>query len=281
MIARAAVALAVLAHAVPALAEFEGVAELRMTGTEGGQAIDGKGRVFLSAAGWRMEMEVKLPGVAQPTPGAQAKPPAQVHRLVTLGKASSPGKSWMLNERTKTYHVVEADPAREQARQGEQDWKITRLGQDTVAGFPCTTIKAERPGQDESYEACLAKDFVSEAWLKSARQGKEWWVGAARKAGYTGYPVRLVGRARDGAERHRMEIVKVERKKIASSVFEVPAGYKEGSMIDVMAQSPEQQRQLEEAQRQAADALKDMSPEQRKMIEDLMKKHGAGQGQQP
>jgi hypothetical protein len=280
MIARVAVAAALLCSALPALAEFEGVADLKMTGKEAGQALDGTGKVYLSPVGWRMEMEMKLPESAQLPNGAKAKPPTRVHRMVSFGKIAEPNKSWIVNDRNKTYHVVEADKDANRDAREEQDWKVTKLGSDTVAGFSCTNIRAERTGRDETYEACLAKDFISDSWLKSAKEGKEWWVAAARKAGYTGYPVRLIGRAKDGSERHRMEIVKVERRKVPASMFAVPAGYKEGSMMDVMM-DPDQQRQMQEAQRKAAESMKKMSPEQRKMMEEMMKKYGGGQQQAP
>jgi hypothetical protein len=276
MIARAAVAAAVLAHALPALAEFEGVADLRMTGKEAGQALDGTGKVYLSPVGWRMEMEMKLPEAIQTPSGVKAQPSARLHRMVSFGKIAEPNKSWIVNDRNKTYHVVEADKDAHHEQRDEQDWKVTKLGSDKVAGFSCTNVKAERAGHDQIYEACLAKDFISDAWLKSAKEGDEWWVAAARKAGYTGYPVRLIGRAADGTERHRMEIVKVERRKVPASMFAVPAGYKEASMMDVMM-DPEQQRQMQEAQRKAAEAMKNMSPEQKKMMEEMMKKYGGDQ----
>lgn len=274
MTARAVAVAAVLAHAVPALADFEGIADLRMTGQDEGHSVSGTGRIWLSPVGWRTEIDLKLERSAAAA-GAQGMPASQVHRVVAIGKAASPGKTWLLNEQTKTYHVMDGGAERRGPR--EEGWKITKLGKDTVAGFSCTRIKAERPGHDEVEEACMAKDFVSDALLKSAKEGREWWVGAARKAGYPGSPMRVVTRGADGSEKHRMEIVKVERRAVPASTFEVPAGYREGTMMDVQAQTPEQRRQLQELQRQAAERMKDMSPEQRKMMEEMMKKYGAGQ----
>ena len=105
----------------------------------------------------------------------------------------------------------------------------------------------------------------------------EWWDKAAKKAGIHGYPMRIIAKTAAGKEKHRFEVVKVERRKVPASAFEVPAGYRQGGIVDVMAQTPEQQRQIEEAQRQAAEAMKNMSPEQRQMVEEMMKKYGGGQ----
>lgn len=278
MTLRAAVAAALLAHALPALAQFEGIADVKMSGEEAGGAMSAKGKLYLSPAGWRMEMDMVVPQ-AGGRPGTGKAAGGEPYRVVTFGKKSAPGKSWMLNERTKTYAVVEHDE--EGAGELEDaDWKVTPLGQDRVAGFSCTNVRAERAGEDDVYEACLAKEFLAGSWLEEMRQGEhEWWEAAARKAGVAGYPVRLVTRSKGGKERHRFEVVKVERKRIAASYFEVPAGYREGSMMDVMAQTPEQQQQMQEAQRRAAEAMKNMSPEQKKMMEEMMKKLGGGQRQ--
>lgn len=277
MILRAAVAVALLVHAVPAPAQFEGVADLRMTGQEGGHRMDGKGRLYVSQSAWRMEMEMAMPDMSQRPKSAKA-PATEDYRMVMFGKMATPGKSWMLNERTKTYAIVEDDEDDDE-KEGAEDWKVVRLGQDKVAGFSCTNVKAQREGEDQTWEACLAKDFISGAWLKGVKAEKEWWVVAAKRAGVDGYPVRMIARSKDGAEKHRFEIVKVERKKVPASLFEVPAGYRQGGVMDVMAQTPEQQKQMQEAQRQAAEAMKNMSPEQKKMMEEMMKKYGGGQKQ--
>lgn len=278
MTLRAAVAVAVLLHAVPAPAQFEGVADLKMTGQESGHKLDGTGKLYLTKSAWRMEMQMAMPGMGQPAKSGKAAA-AQDYRMIMFGKISAPGKSWMLNDRTKTYAVVEDDEDDEEAKKEAAEWKATRLGQDKVAGFSCTNVKAQREGEDETWEACLAKDFASGAWLKGLKAEKEWWVSAAQRAGVTGFPVRMIARGADGAEKHRFEFVKVERKKVPASLFEVPAGYKQGGMMDVMAQTPEQQQQMQEAQRRAAEAMKNMSPEQKKMMEEMMKKYGGGQRQ--
>lgn len=274
MTLRAAAALALLVHAAPAPAEFEGIADVKMTAREGSHAASGTGRLYLSPAAWRMDMQMTVPDPTRPKDGKAAA--TQDYRMVMFGKVASPRKTWMLNERTKTYAIVE-DDADDAGDAGEGEWKVVRLGADKVAGLACTNVKAQREGDDEVWEACLAKELMSGAWLKGVKAEKEWWVAAAKRAGVTGVPVRMIARSADGTEKHRFEVVKAERKKVAASLFEVPAGYKQGSMMDVVAQSPEQQRQMQEMQRQAAEAMKNMTPEQKQMMEEMMKKYGGGE----
>jgi hypothetical protein len=57
-------------------------------------------------------------------------------------------------------------------------------------------------------------------------------------------------------------------------MFEIPPGYKETSMMGVMAQTPEQAKQMEAAQKQMKEAMDKMTPEQRKQMEEMMKKMG-------
>ncbi len=279
MTLRTAVAAAVLAVALPALAQFEGVADVKMRGGYDNGQMTGTGKLFLSPAGWRMEMNMAVPqAVGQPKAGKGAAPTD--HRIVTFGKRSDPKKSWMLNEKTKTYAVLEDDDDEASDDDGAE-WKVTKLGQDSVAGFSCTNVRAQKEGDDEIWEGCLAKDFLAGSWFKEMQKDSddEWWAKAAKKAGIQGYPVRLIAKTGSGKEKHRFEVVKVERRKVPASTFEVPAGYKQGGMMDVMAQTPEQQKQMEEARRQMEEQMKNMSPEQRKMMEDMMKKMGGGQKQ--
>ena len=51
-------------------------------------------------------------------------------------------------------------------------------------------------------------------------------------------------------------------------LIQIPAGYRETSMMGTMM-SPEQQKQID-------DAMKNLTPEQRKMFEQMMKKQGGG-----
>jgi hypothetical protein len=64
-----------------------------------------------------------------------------------------------------------------------------------------------------------------------------------------------------------MELVRAEGRPVPSSMFEVPAGYKEEDQTSMaMGQmSPEQQENMKKA-------MESLTPEQRKAMEDAMKK---------
>ncbi len=278
MTARLAGCLSLLLLALPASAQFEGTADIRMTAHEDGNRMEGKGRLFVAPAAWRMEMEMTVAKAEKGSPAAEAMGGLVGQRMVVFGKASDPKKTWMVNEKMKTYSVVEDDEDGGVERGGEgakEGWKVTKLGAEKVAGLACTAVRAERKGEDEVTEACLAKEISTAQWMKGMKESDdEGWILAAERAGVTGHPVRLVTRTRAGQERARFEFVAVERKRLPASLFEVPKGYRETSMMENLVQTPEHAAQMEEAKKQLEEAMKQMSPEQRKQMEEMMK--GAG-----
>jgi len=64
-----------------------------------------------------------------------------------------------------------------------------------------------------------------------------------------------------------MELVRAQRQKVPASMLEIPAGYAKTSVPQA---SPEMQRKLEEA-------MKDLPPEQRKQLEEMMRRGGGDQ----
>lgn len=274
-IARLAACLAFLLTALPAAAQFEGSLDLRMTSHEEGNRMEGKGRLYLTAKAWRVEMELTAADVAKGSPGASMMGGMVGHRMVAFAKESAPGKTWVVNDRMKTYSVVEDDAEEVGSREDAAGWKVTKLGADKVAGLACTSIRAERKGEDEIHEACLTKELGTGKWMKGMQESEEeGWMLAAERIGVGGHPVRMITRDRAGKERMRFEVTKVDRKKPAASLFEVPKGYRETSLMEGFAQTPEQQAQMEEAKRQIEEAMKEMPPEQRKAIEEMMKQGG-------
>jgi hypothetical protein len=267
-------ALALLFVAATANAEFEGVADMKIT-THGGQAnVTGTGKVYVSKAGYRSEMEMFNPQMEK-TAGVKSM------RMVSIGKPSDPDKVYMLNERMKTYAVLDTKKTRELAskmksEKTERKYTVKRLGKDAVAGLSCDNVLITREGEKEQIEACVSKEFMMGDWLKAMQRqshGGDDVFKALKDAGLEGYPIRMVTKQPDGAGM-TMELTKVERRPIPASMFEIPPGYKETSMMGMMAQTPEQAKQMEEAQKQMEEAMKKMTPEQRKQMEEMMKSMG-------
>ena len=99
-------------------------------------------------------------------------------------------------------------------------------------------------------------------------------VKALKDSGADGLPLKSIITTEDGTKA-TMEVVKVDKKSLPASTFEIPAGYTKsaGGMMDMMGgmSGP----QADEAKKRMDEALKNMSPEQREMIEKMMKQRSA------
>ena len=266
-------ALAFLFVATTARAQFEGVAEMKISTTGSHANMTGTGKSYLSKTGWRSEMEMSSPEMAKATG-------TTTFRMVSFGKLSDPDKIYMVNDKMKLYAVLDAKKTREMAesmKTKEPKYTIKRLGRDTVAGLSCENVLVTEEGKKSQFEACMSKEFMTGDFLKAMERGKRGghdFITALRNAGLEGYPIRMVTKDMDGGGTMTYELTRVERRAVPASMFEVPPGYKETSMMGLWVQSPEQAKQMEEAQKKMEEAMKNMTPEQRKQMEEMMKKMG-------
>ncbi len=264
--------LVLLFAAATAQAQFEGVAEMKIE-VSGGPAgkTTGLGKTYISKTGWRSEVEMSSPQMAEMT-GAKS------FRLVNLGKVSDPDTMYTVNDVTKTYAVINAKEMREMAakiEKKERKFTVEKRGGDTVAGLHCEKVHVAEVGGTMVLDGCMSKEFASGEWMKSMTRDRATgdWMKAVRDAGVEGYPVRMEMTSGGTSGVHtKMEVTKLERKRVPDSMFEVPKDYKQTSVMGTMAQSPEQARQMEDAQKQLQKAMENMTPEQRKMLEEMMKK---------
>lgn len=261
---RGAALVAVLVAGPAAAADFEGVVEGRITGV-----MAGTFRAQVGKGGIRSEVEMGMP--AGPKGGPQGMPgmPASM-KQVTLQRRGEPGKVYMLDEARRSYRVIDAAQAREQLRDAPAEkFTVKKVGKDRVAGFACEKVVAtgEKSG---AMELCVTGEIAPE-WAKSALdqgQGEGGLVAALRQAGVQGYPVRWSRQDGRGGT-VAMELTSAKRQAVPASTFEVPAGYEEAKGMPGMppGMSGEAAGQMEEA-------LKQLSPEQRKQMEQMMKGQG-------
>jgi hypothetical protein len=253
-----------------ALAQSEGVATFKLiahSAREDGKAAPaGTYRIAFSKNAYRMDMQMDISSMGGTRSHAGADAP-QAFTMTTISKLSDPDKAYMLNDRSKTYSVIDLARARAQAGHSDEKWTVKRTGHDTVAGIPCekATISSTT---GVSIDACIATDFlVSSAWWSALSQrqgGNDVWIKAMGDAGLKGFPIRMHYQTPRGETRVDMELVSLDRHGLPAAMFEVPAGYKQTDMMGTMM-TPEQQKMIN-------DALKNMTPEQRKAYEDAMKK---------
>jgi hypothetical protein len=178
----------------------------------------------------------------------------------------------MINDAQKSYARIDVKEMQKSvpAAEREKKWTVKRIGPDRVAGWACERALVNQEGSETDNEVCVSKEIAGSAGMFSAgrRDASAQGLEKALKAnGLEGMPIRMVIRPKGEPEATMAwELVKAEKRALPASTFELPAGYRETSMMGTVM-SPEQQKQMQ-------DAMKNMTPEQRKMLEQMMKKQG-------
>ena len=271
------VLFALLLAAGPAFGQFEGLLEMKMTmsgmGGEGGGTIN----VYVASAGFRSEMNMKMGPMDT--------------KMVMLQKNDNPNTMYRINDASKTYTEVDLAKMKELAGQQEVNRKYTveKLGQEPLLGYRTQHVLVKEQtsggGTGMILEIWSAKDLMDyETFSKmQVRRGKggseEAMIKALKEADADGLPLKSLTTTPEGMK-VSMEVVKVVKKSLPAATFEIPEGYtkSEGGLMDMMggAQAGRAKKQMGDAQKQMEDALKNMTPEQREMMQKMMKQQKAG-----
>jgi hypothetical protein len=273
--------LALLLTAGSSFAEFEGVLEMKMTTAGKGGEFGGSGTMVaaVSAAGARCEINMRMGEMGM--------------KMVALQKTATPNVLYHINDANKSY--TELDLAKIQGLAGQREdtrkYTVEKLGEETILGYKTqhVLVKEQSPsgGKGMTMEMWAAKDLLDYATFSrwQARPGKgggeEALVKALKDAGADGMPLKSIGTTPDGTK-VTTEVVKVDKKTLPAATFEIPAGYtkSEGGLMDMMGgmsgpQADEAKKKMAEAQQRMQEAMKNMTPEQREMMEKMMKQRRA------
>jgi hypothetical protein len=247
--------------AAPAFAQFEGEIDMKIT-AQGG--VTGTGRVFVAKAGSRTEMDMET-----------ARMP--IH-MVTLTRFATPDVIYLINDKAKTYSEVDTKKAREQAAKmtGEKDkeaYSVKILGSEKVLGYATKHVLLSRPSDKSEMEAWTTRDLLGLSYesmkglMRRGAQDEGSLIKALKDAGAEGFFVKMVTREKGKTEPlTTMDITKAEKRSLPASMFEVPAGYakQDGMMGAAGVVSPEAAEQMKKA-------MENLTPEQRKQMEEMMK----------
>jgi hypothetical protein len=266
-----------LAVTTAARAQFEGVADFKIvTNTGKGEAVPATGKISVTRAAYRMEMETDVSKISHGKSGRAADAPQRI-TMTMLGKVAEPDKLYMIDDANKKYSVWDLKKMRGEMKAADgPTYTVVRKGTDTVAGFLCQ--KAELTSSTgNAIDVCVAKELaVSGDWLAAlGRQQREnaSWMSALRDNGLSGFPVRYSVRKKGAVDPiMTMEVTRVTKGPVPDALFEIPAGYKETEFA-MGGLSPEQQKSVSDARAKMREALERMTPEQRKQYEDAMKQY--------
>jgi hypothetical protein len=252
--------------AAPARAQFEGELTMKLTMQEG----TGTGKAFVSKAGARSELDIQ-----------SARMP---FRMTTLVKMANPDIMYMINDQTKSYAEMDLRKMREQAAKyrdkNKETWTVKKLGRETVNGYSCEHVLITRAEAAKTeQEWWTSRDVAGLSYesmrglMRRGNQSDEGIIKGLRDAGADGFVVRMITREKGNpVPVSTMELTKAEKKSVPASLFEIPAGYtkQEGTLGAMGVMAPPG------AQDEMRKAMENLTPEQRKQIEDMMK---ARQGQ--
>jgi hypothetical protein len=198
--------------------------------------------------------------------------PVREGNFVTLWRRGEPDRVYFLNDATKSYSVFDASGE----SQDDDRHEITKLGSGKVAGYTCERVRVTYKS-GSTQELCITMELGKiPVHVATDKRGISLW-NDLHKAGYDGVPVAWKTGGIHGDEEFAMTLTAAKKQKAPASLFAVPAGYKETSLMGAFG-TPEQQKQMDEAMKQMQEQMKNMSPEQRKQVEEMMKKYGTGTG---
>ena len=258
--------LAILAGAAlaaaPAFAQFEGELSMKLTMKDG----SGTGKAYVSKAGARSELDIQT----------QKMP----FKMTTLMKTANPDVMYMINDQQKAYAEIDLVKMKEQAarfrEKNKETWSVKKLGKETVNGYSSEHVLVTRGDDAKSEQELWTSKDVSGLSYESMRglmrrgnQSDEGMMKALKDAGADGFVVKMVTREKGNPTPvATMELTKVERKSLPRSLFEIPPGYtkQEGMMGAASVMAPPG------ANDEMRKAMESMTPEQRKQIEEMMKR---------
>lgn len=242
----------ILSAAVAARADFEGVLHMKYTTPQG----TGAAKTYISKEGMRNDMEMPMGG--------------RTMKMSVIVQRAKPDIVTMLNDEQKTYSEMNVKEMREHAAKTEQSYTVKDLGKETLLGYSCRhiLITHSRGGESELWTTREIVDYESYARARGG-EGKDGegaaFLKALKDAGADGFPVKSIhrGAKKSGAE-IVMELVKAEKKALSKDLFQVPAGYKKSEGLGGAAMSPEAQKAMQEQ-------MKNMTPDKKKMLEEMLK----------
>ena len=258
--------LVLLVSALPAWAQFEGVMDMKMTMTDESGASQGGGNIQVSVGkpGFRSDLNMQMPQMSM--------------KMVMLFKESNPDVMYQINDEAKSYTEIPMPKGSDTKAADADKYTIKKLGEEKILGYKTQHVLAiHNTGTNELW---LAKDFLDYNMFKRLQGRQAGQAGlekALKDAGVEGMPLKSVMSGPMGGKMV-MEVVKADKKSLPASTFEIPAGYtkSEGGLMNALsgASGP----QVDAAKKQMQEAMKNMTPEQRKQLEEIMKRRG---GQPP
>ncbi len=263
--------LVLLLTALPAFAQFEGVLDMKVAVLDGQGETQGGGDVLMSIGkpGARTEMSMAAMGMNM--------------KMVMLVKTDTPDMVYRINDAGKSYTEINVAKNNTSKNSSQEKYTVKKLGEDKILDYKTDHVLVM--GKDSTNEMWIAKDFLDYKLFQrlqahpGGNSGNEGMEKALKDAGEEGMPLKAIMPGPQGGKL-TMEVVKADKKSLPASTFEIPAGYtkSEGGALDMSGvSSPQLDEAKKQMQQRLQDAMKNMTPEQRQMLEQQLKQRGLQQ----
>lgn len=256
----------------PALGDFEGTLEMKLNiaGPDGNTVGGGTMNLSVAKAGSRMEMNMQTPIAT---------------KMVMLQRTDTPDKLFQINESARTYSEtdVSKDENMPKDSSDKDPWNVKKMGEDKILSYKTQHVLVTH--KEETWELWTSKDLIDYATYRKLQAsrgrmaGDERMVNALKGADADGMPLKAI--VSQGGIKTTIELVKADKKSLAGSTFEIPAGYtKTAAGIPAMDELKSDPR-LDDAKKRMEEMLKRMPPDQREKFEQMMKQRQGGNPSQP
>ena len=178
-------------------------------------SITGTSKTYTAGGSTRSEIIMNNPRTTTPI------------KVATLILASAPGKSYSLNEASKTY--TEMDAARAQ-QDNDDDIEVTVLGKEKVNNYNCTHVSIKYKKSQRATEMWLSKDipgFMDYTTVKNNYLGGSKFFDALKAKGADGFVARILTNGERG-EKMQMDLVKAEKQNVPDALLSLD-GYTKGA----------------------------------------------------
>ena len=164
----------------------------------------------------RSEMKILMPGVAS-------------GKLIVIGHAAQPHYSILLDPDNKGYSLAVIDTALINSRQ--TTYKVTRVGNETVDGYPCVHVKLTSTTGSGLFKSSSTEDL----WTSTSVPGYALYVKlsdqtvsygmmqALQQAGAAGTMVKMAASGKDYSMSY--DLIEAKSGSYPASLFTIPDGY--------------------------------------------------------
>jgi len=191
---------------------FEGIIELKMSSNE--HPDMGRTIMYFSNYGGRLDTEMKL------------SPTLKNFKTIRIFKKEQPEVYYILNESASTYSITDLSGFKPMPV-NDNEQKVRVIGTEKILGYNCThSIVSTKSGEIELWTTKELMDYNSYKYLNEsdAKSRNASLAKSLIEANAEGFPVKTIRRIGNGSE-ITIELVKADKTKLESFLFEIPTGY--------------------------------------------------------